>query len=216
MATLLHIDTSFNGENSHSRAVTAAFRAAWEAEHPEGTVIHRDLDADPVAHLDASAVDAGGTAAADRSPEQRAAFASRGGLIDEAERADVILIGAPMYNYSIPSTLKAWLDQVFLVGRTAIAEHPSLAGKRAVVVASRGGSYREGTPQFGNDYVENYLRLILADVFGMDVSFITPELTFAPHVPAMAGLVPLFEASRADSLATAESLAKELAVRLVA
>lgn len=128
----------------------------------------------------------------------------------------MILIGAPMYNYSIPSTLKAWLDQVFLVGRTAIAEHPSLAGKRAVVVASRGGSYREGTPQFGNDYVENYLRLILADVFGMDVSFITPELTFAPHVPAMAELVPLFEASRTESFAAAESLAKDLAVQLVA
>ncbi|CAM5474324.1 FMN-dependent NADH-azoreductase [Streptomyces tanashiensis] len=216
MATLLHLDTSISGENSHSRAVTAAFRKAWEAEHPEGTVIYRDLAAEPVPHLDAAAYSTGGTAPDERSPEERAAFELRGRLIEEAERADVILIGAPMYNYSIPSTLKAWLDQVFLVGRTAIAENPSLAGKRAVVVASRGGSYREGTPQFGNDYVENYLRLILADVFGTDVSFITPELTFAPHVPAMAELVPLFEASRADSLVTAESLAKELAVQLAA
>ncbi|MFF8380982.1 FMN-dependent NADH-azoreductase [Streptomyces sp. NPDC015661] len=207
MATLLHIDTSFNGENSHSRAVTAAFRKAWEAEHPEGTVIYRDLAAEPVPHLEAAAYYAGGT-----DP----AFALRAELIEEAERADVILLGAPMYNYTIPSTLKAWLDHVFLVGRTSITENPSLAGKRAVVVTSRGGSYREGTPQHGNDYVENYLRLALGDMFGLDVSFITPELTLAPYVPAMAGLVPLFESSRTESLAAAESLAKELAVQLAA
>ncbi|MFK0214125.1 FMN-dependent NADH-azoreductase [Streptomyces sp. NPDC090298] len=216
MATLLHIDTSFNGDDSHSRAVTAAYRKAWEAEHPEGTVIYRDLVADPVPHLEAAAYYAGATAAGDRSPEQRAAFELRGRLIEEAERADVILLGAPMYNYTIPSTLKSWIDHVFLVGRTSITENPSLAGKRAVVVASRGGSYREGTPQYGNDYVESYLRLTLGDMFGMDVDFIAPELTLAPYVPAMAELVPLFEASRTDALAAAESLAKETAVRLVA
>ncbi|MGW4703120.1 FMN-dependent NADH-azoreductase [Streptomyces sp. NPDC004285] len=216
MATLLHIDTSFNGDNSHSRAVTAAFRAAWEAEHPEGTVIYRDLAAEPIPHLEAAAYYAGGTAPAERSPEERAAFELRGRLIEEAERADVILLGAPMYNYTIPSTLKAWLDHVFMVGRTSITENPTLAGKRAVVVTSRGGSYREGTPQFGNDYVESYLRLTLAELFGLDVTFIVPELTLAPHVPAMSALVPLFEASRTESLAVAESLAKEISVQLVA
>ncbi|MEV7567113.1 FMN-dependent NADH-azoreductase [Streptomyces tanashiensis] len=213
MATLLHLDTSFNGENSHSRAVTAAFRKAWEAEHPEGTVIYRDLAAEPVPHLEAAAYYAGGTAPGERSPEERAAFELRGRLIEEAEGADVILIGAPMYNYTIPSTLKAWLDHVFLVGRTSITENPSLAGKRAVVVASRGGSYREGTPRHGDDFVESYLRLTLGEVFGLDVRFIVPELTLAPYVPAMAELVPLFEASRADSLVAAESLAKEPALQ---
>lgn len=204
MATLLHIDTSFSGENSHSRAVAAAFRATWEAEHPEGTVIYRDLAAEPIPHLEADAYYAGG---------EEPAFALRRQLIEEAERADVILLGAPMYNYTIPSTLKAWLDHVFLVGRTSVTENPSLAGKRAVVVASRGGSYREGTPMHGNDYVESYLRLTLGEVFGLDVTFIVPELTLAPNVPAMAELVPLYETSRTESLATAESLAKELAVQ---
>ncbi|MFF9849485.1 FMN-dependent NADH-azoreductase [Streptomyces litmocidini] len=213
MATLLHIDTSFNGDASHSRAVTAAFREVWEAEHPGGTVIYRDLAAEPIPHLEAAAYYAGGTAPAERSPEQRAAFALRAELIEEAERADVILIGAPMYNYTIPSTLKAWIDHVFLVGRTSVTEHPSLAGKKAVVVASRGGSYREGTPMHGNDYVESYLRQALGGGFGLDVSFIVPELTHAPFVPAMAELVPLHEASRAESLATAQSLAKELAAQ---
>jgi FMN-dependent NADH-azoreductase len=216
MATLLHIDASLNGENSHSRAVTDAFRRTWEKEHPEGTVIYRDLDADPVPHLRAAAYYAGYTAPADRSPEERAAFALRARLIEEAEAADAILIGAPMYNYSIPSTLKAWIDHVFAVGRTAMTEHPSLAGKPAVVVTSRGGSYQEGTPQHGNDYVQTYLQQALGTGLGLDVTFIVPELTLAPVVPAMADLVPLFETSRAESLAAAESHARELVMRLAA
>ncbi|MFE0640059.1 FMN-dependent NADH-azoreductase [Streptomyces sp. NPDC058877] len=216
MATLLHIDTSFSGEDSHSRAVTAAFREAWEAAHPGGAVIYRDLAADPIPHLGAAAHYAGDTAPADRSPGERAALALRRQLIEEAERADVILLGAPMYNYSIPSTLKAWIDHVFVVGRTALTENPSLAGKRAVVVASRGGSYREGTPQHGNDHVEGYLRQALGGGFGLDVTFVLPELTMAPFVPAMAELVPLFEDSRAEALATVESLAKGLALQPVA
>ncbi|MFJ8111852.1 FMN-dependent NADH-azoreductase [Streptomyces sp. NPDC096132] len=216
MATLLHIDTSLNAETSHSRAVTAAFRRTWESEHPRNTVIYRDLDADPVPHLQAAAYYAGFVPTADRSPGERAAFALRAELIEEAERADVILLSAPMYNYSIPSTLKAWLDHVFAVGRTAMTEHPSLAGKPAVVVTSRGGSYQEGTPQHGNDYVQSYLRQALGTGLGMDVTFIVPELTVAPTVPAMADLVPLFEASRTASLAAAESRAKELVMRLAA
>ncbi|MEU6145224.1 NAD(P)H-dependent oxidoreductase [Streptomyces sp. NPDC047081] len=213
MATLLHIDTSINGENSTSRAVTAAFRHTWETEHPNGTVIYRDLDAAPIPHLRAPAYYAGYTPAADRSPAERAAFALRAELIEEAERADVILLGAPMYNYTIPSTLKAWLDHVFAVGRTAMTEHPSLAAKPAVVVTSRGGSYQEEARQHGNDYLQGYLRQLLGTGLGLDVSFIAPELTLAPNVPAMADLVPLYEASRDASLAAAESRARELVVR---
>ncbi|MFI1510612.1 FMN-dependent NADH-azoreductase [Streptomyces sp. NPDC020597] len=216
MATLLHIDTSLNRENSHSRAVTAAFRAAWENEHRQSTVIYRDLDAEPIPHLQAAAYYAGYTQATDQSPEDRTAFALRAKLIEEAEAADAILLGAPMYNYSIPSTLKAWLDHVFAVGRTAMTEKPSLAGKPVVVVTSRGGSYQRGTPQHGNDYVRSYLQQALGTGLGLDVTFIVPELTLAPSVPAMADLVPLFEASRAEALTAAESRAKELLMRLAA
>ncbi|MFB6849856.1 FMN-dependent NADH-azoreductase [Streptomyces sp. NPDC056373] len=212
MATLLHIDTSLNGDNSHSRAVTAAFRRVWEDENPQGSVIYRDLDAEPVPHLRADAYYAGYTAPGDRSPEERAAFALRAELIEEAEAADALLLSAPMYNYSIPSTLKAWIDHVFAVGRTSMTERPSLAGKPAVVVTSRGGSYQEGTPQHGNDYVQSYLQQALGTGLGLNVTFIVPELTLAPTVPAMADLVPLFETSRSASLAAAESRARELAV----
>lgn len=120
MATLLHIDSSvFPAEASASRSVTAAFRRTWEEQHPEGTVIYRDLAAAPVPHITADAWSAGYADPSERSTRQSAAFAARLELIEELERADVILIGAPMYNYTVPSTLKAWLDSVLLLGRTA-------------------------------------------------------------------------------------------------
>ena len=111
MATLLHIDSSvFPGSASTSRAVTDAFRKAWEEQHPEGTVIYRDLAVNPVPHINADAHTAGFAAPDTHTPEQAAAFAERVRLIEELERADAILIGAPMDNFAIPSTLKAWLD----------------------------------------------------------------------------------------------------------
>ncbi|MFD9646415.1 NAD(P)H-dependent oxidoreductase, partial [Streptomyces sp. NPDC059082] len=87
MATLLHIDTSFNGDDSHSRAVTAAYRKAWEAEHPEGTVIYRDLVADPVPHLEAAAYYAGATAPGGRGPGLGGGVVLGGRVWVVAERA---------------------------------------------------------------------------------------------------------------------------------
>ncbi|MGV9561452.1 FMN-dependent NADH-azoreductase [Streptomyces sp. NPDC003480] len=216
MATLLHLDSSvFPASASASRAVTDTFRKAWEEQHPGGTVIYRDLSADPVPHITADAHSAGFADPATHTPEQAAAFAERVRLIEELERADAVLIGAPMYNYAIPSTLKAWLDNVILIGRTA-GESPSAKGTPVTVVASRGGSYAPGTPREPYEYVQNYLKAILADSLGLDLDFIVPELTMAPHNPAMAELVPLFEASRERALQEAATRAKTLAERLTA
>jgi FMN-dependent NADH-azoreductase len=216
MATLLHIDSSvFPGEASSSRSVTAAFRKAWEEQHPEGTVIYRDLAADPVPHITADAWSAGYAAASERTPEQSAAFAARVRLIEELEGADAVLIGAPMYNFSIPSTLKAWLDSVLLLGRTA-GSTPSAQGTPVVVVASRGGSYAPGTPREGFEFVQNYLEAVLKGTLGLDLSFIVPELTMAPRNPAMSELVPLYEASRERAFEDATTKAKELAERVAA
>jgi FMN-dependent NADH-azoreductase len=147
MATLLHIDSSvFPGETSSSRSVTHAFRLAWEEQHPTGTVIYRDLTVDPVPHITADAFTAGAVDPATRTEEQAAAFAERVKLIEELESADAVLIGAPMYNFGIPSTLKAWLDNVILLGRTARAEDSKVKGVPVVVVSSRGGSYAPDTP----------------------------------------------------------------------
>ncbi|MCF6524869.1 FMN-dependent NADH-azoreductase [Streptomyces sp. JJ36] len=216
MATLLHLDSSLNGDHSHSRAVTAAFRRAWEEEHPDGRVIHRDLAADPLPHMTAPAYYAGFVAPDERTPEQRSAVALRESLIEEAESADALLIGAPLYNYTISSSLKAWLDHVIAVGRTAMTEERTLAGKPVIVVTTRGGSYAPGTPEEGNDHAVPYLKMLLGDKLGLEPHFIVPELTLAPHTPGMEGLVHLFEASREKALADAQEQGKKLASRLAA
>ncbi|WP_328349773.1 NAD(P)H-dependent oxidoreductase [Streptomyces sp. NBC_00457] len=214
MVTLLHIDSSvLPGEGSSSRSVAAAFLKAWEEQHPEGTVIHRDLATDPVPHITASAWTAGFTPPSAHTPEQSAAFAARLKLIEELERADAVLIGAPMHNFSIPSTLKAWLDSVLLLGRTA-GENPSAQGTPVIVVASRGGSYAPGTPREGFEFVQNYLEAVLRDTLSLDLDFIVPELTLAPRNPAMNELIPLYEASRERAFEEATTKAKELAERL--
>ncbi|WP_328450432.1 NAD(P)H-dependent oxidoreductase [Streptomyces sp. NBC_00386] len=217
MATLLHIDSSASPNGtSVSRAVTDAFRAAWEEQHPAGTVVHRDLAAHPVPHITADAHTAGFAAPETHTPGQAEAFAARLKLIEEVENADAILIGAPMYNFSIPSTLKAWLDNVILMGRTAMTEDAKAKGTPVTVVASRGGSYAPGTPREGFEYVQNYLKAVLGDMLALDVEFIVPELTMAPHNPAMSDLVPLFEASRSKALDEAAARAKKVAARVAA
>ena len=217
MATLLHIDSSvFPAGASASRAVADAFRTAWEEQHPEGTVIHRDLAANPVPHITADAHTAGFADPATHTPEQAAAFAERVRLIEELEQADAVLIGAPMYNFAIPSTLKAWLDNVILMGRTAGTEDSKIKGTPVTVIASRGGAYGPGTPREGFEYVQTYLRAVFVDALGTELEFIVPELTMAPQNPAMSDLVPLYEASRERALDDAATKAKELAERLAA
>ncbi|MEV6238169.1 NAD(P)H-dependent oxidoreductase [Lentzea sp. NPDC051838] len=200
MATLLHIDSSvFPGEASASRSVAAVFRRTWEEQHPDGTVLYRDLAATPVPHITAEGY----------SSRDSGAFATRLELIEELESADALLIGAPMYNYAIPSTLKAWLDNVILLGRTS-GETPSSKGKPATVIASRGGSYAPGTPREGFEFVRNYLEAVLGGSLGLELDFIVPELTMAPRNPAMAQLIPLYEASRERALEEAVVKAKRL------
>ncbi|MDI5970591.1 NAD(P)H-dependent oxidoreductase [Streptomyces sp. SL13] len=210
MATLLHIDSSITGDASTSRAVTATFRAEWEAQHPNGTVIYRDLAAEPLPHLTGLAAGAAFTAPEDRTAEQAAAMALREQLATELESADAVLIGAPMYNFTIASTLKVWIDQVILAGRT-MGEAPSAAGTPAVVVASRGGSYRPGTPRESFEFVQNYLEKVLNGGLGLQVEFIVPELTMARSNPAMADLVELADASREQAHTDATARAKALA-----
>jgi FMN-dependent NADH-azoreductase len=214
--TLLHLETSvFPADASTSRSVTAAFRKAWDAQHPNGKVILRDLSIDPVPHLDGIAASSAFVGPADRSPEQQAAFALRETLAAELEQADAVLISAPMYNFTIPSTLKSWIDQVVIAGRT-VGDSPSAAGTPATVVASRGGGYGPGTPRESFEFVTNYLGKVLGEFLGLDVEFIIPELTAAKGNPAMADLVDLADASRAKAHEDAATKGKALASRFSA
>ncbi|MEY9940055.1 FMN-dependent NADH-azoreductase [Streptacidiphilus sp. MAP5-3] len=216
MATLLHIDSAaLPAGGSASREVTQAFQENWLAQHPEGTVVYRDLAAEPLPHLDAVGIGAAFADPSTHDDAQRAAMALRNELAAELEAADVVLIGAPMYNLSIPSTLKAWLDQVIIMGRTA-GENSSVAGKKVVVVASRGGAYGSGTPREGLDFAAPFLQGVLGALMQLDVHVIIPELTLAKVNPAMSELIPLAEASREQALAEAADKAKELAVLVAA
>ena len=215
MATLLHLDSSAFHEPSVSREVTATFRREWEARHPDGTVIYRDLAKDPLPHLTADGIVATGAPAESHTAEQAVAGALRAELADELERADAILIGTPMYNFTIPSTLKAWLDQVIIVGRTA-GEGGSVAGKPVTVVAARGGGYGPGTPRESFEFVTTYLEKVLTGMLSLDVEFIIPELTLAKTVPAMAPLIDAAEASRSEARQAAAQKAKTLAERFAA
>jgi FMN-dependent NADH-azoreductase len=202
MATLLHIDSAVFPENSASRAVTAAFVKTWLEQHPEGEVVYRDLAAAPLPHLDMAAV-AGG-------PDH----ALRAELATELENADAVLIGAPMYNFTIAATLKTWLDLVIIPGSNT-GPASKVADTPFTIVASRGGSYAPGTPRENFEFVQNYLAQVLLGMFGVhDIDFIVPELTLA-HVKAeMAELIPLADASLEKAHSEAVVKAKALAVRL--
>lgn len=184
-----------------SRDVAGTFRTEWEAQHPHGTVIYRDLAVDLLPHITGDVFTAG-----NQDP-------LRATLACELEQADVVLIAAPMYNLTVPSTLKTWIDQVMVPGRV-IGEQPSAAGTPVVVVSSRGSSYRPGTPRDGRDFVVPYLTTLFAGYFGItEVEFIIPELTSAPKGTWGPEPIRLYEASRAQAHEDAITKAKELAAR---
>src|SRR3954453_4169347 len=118
MTTLLHISTSLFGSNGQSSLLAQRFVDGWKASHPAGKVIVRDLAKTPVPHLDAARFGAFLSAADTRTPEQTEVVAYSDGLIDEVRDADVIVLGLPMYNFGVPSTLKAYFDHIARAGVT--------------------------------------------------------------------------------------------------
>jgi FMN-dependent NADH-azoreductase len=118
MAHLLHLDSSARTTGSISRQLTAEFATHWKASNPEGQITYRDLAVDPPPHIQEATVAAMFIPPAARTPEQVVATALQEKLIAELAAADTLLIGAPMYNFSISSSLKAWIDHVVVFGRT--------------------------------------------------------------------------------------------------
>jgi FMN-dependent NADH-azoreductase len=183
MKHLLHLDTSLRTEGSRSRALSGYYADAWRAAYPDGVVTYRDLAADPVPHLSLETMSANFTDPADRTPAQQAARSVTESLAGELLAADALVIGLPLYNYSVPSTFKSWLDRVVVPGLTAGGE---LAGTSVVIVTARGGGYGPGTPKEGWDHREPWLRHALAHLGIDDVTFVDTELTLARESPAMA------------------------------
>ena len=207
MSYLLHIDSSSLSEASVSRQVAQSFLEGWD-----GTVVHRDLAAAPVPHLSAAGVTARDTDPARYTDEQAAAAALQDTLIEELLGAGAYLFTVPMYNLTLPSAFKAWLDQILVFGRTIGGSSP-VAGRPAVVISARGGSYGPGAPRHGFDYVVPVLEALLGheDMLGLDVTTVIPELTMAPHAPALTALLPKHEASMANAHDRARQLAATIA-----
>ena len=175
MQTLLQIKSSIYSDNGESTRLANRFVKGWNASNPAGTVIVRDLMAEPVPHLDAARFGALISKPEDRTVQQAQVVAYSDALIDELRRADVIVLGLPMYNFGVPSTLKAYFDHVARAGVTfRYGERGPvglLTGKKVLVFAARGGLY-QGTPR---DTQTTYVRDFLAFLGMTDVEFIYAE-----------------------------------------
>jgi len=175
MARVLIIESSARQQDSVSRQLTRQFVEQWRGVHPDDQITVRDLGSDPVPHMDARLLGGWTKPCEQRNDEERAALALSNGLTDELLAADVLVIAAPMYNFAIPSTLKAWFDHVVRAGVTfkycKTGPQGLLIDKRAVVLTARGGIYTGSKL----DHQEPYLRQILGFVGIHDVTFIHAE-----------------------------------------
>jgi FMN-dependent NADH-azoreductase len=175
---LLHIDSSILSDNSVTRELSRNVVDQWRQRYPGIEVAYRDLAVHAPAHLSAELLGARQVPVGQRSPAQRAEAELGEDLLAEFLAADVIVLGAPMYNFSIPSQLKAWLDRVLVAGRTfKYTEKGPLGlagGKQVIVVSSRGGVYSEGPAQV-MDHQEAYLKTALGLAGITDVSVIRAE-----------------------------------------
>ena len=175
MSHVLIIESSARQQDSFSRQLTQQFIQQWHEAHPGDTITVRDLAVSPVPHLDANLLGGWMKPEAQRSPEEQASLQRSNELTDELLAADVLVMAAPMYNFAIPSTLKAWLDHVLRAGvtfkYTESGPQGLLTGKKAYVLTARGGIYAGSTA----DHQEPYLRQVMAFVGIHDVTFIHAE-----------------------------------------
>jgi FMN-dependent NADH-azoreductase len=184
MTHLLHIDASPRGERSHSRRMTAEFVEKWQREHPNDTVTYRDIGRNPIPHLDELWIAAAYTPSEQRTPELWDAIAISDRLVDELLAADIYVIGCPMYNFSVPSTFKAYIDQIVRVGRTFAFEpddtvnpyKPLVLNKKMFIVTARGDSgFSPGERNEKLNYQNPYLRAIFGFIGIFDITFIDVE-----------------------------------------
>jgi FMN-dependent NADH-azoreductase len=184
MPQLLHIDASPRGERSHSRRLSGEFVEIWKQFHPDDRITYRDVGRNPVPHVDEAWIAAAYTPEEKRAPQHQEAIRMSDQLVDEFLAADIYLIGVPMYNFSIPSTLKAYIDQIVRVGRTFAFTpenpvnpyQPLVLGKKMFIIAARGGS---GFGVGGQYEQMNFQTPYLATLFGFlgitDITFVEME-----------------------------------------
>lgn len=224
MSTLLHLDSSADRSGSSvSRSLSASFADTWRAAHGGAGYTYRDLVADPVPPLSTAYCRLGRrlerdgllspekVAGAVGDPDEAREWALTSALVTELLAADTVLIGAPMYNFSVSAALKAWIDRVSFPGALVdpVTGGGLLAGTRVVVIAARGGAYGPGTPRAGWDFQTPYLRTYFAHkgVADGDLHVVTAEMTVAGIVAHLAGFRPMAAASLAAARAEVTALA---------
>jgi FMN-dependent NADH-azoreductase len=174
---LLHIDSSVLGPHSVSRKVSAAIVDRLREATPGLQIVYRDLTTTPLSHLSGSHLAAAQGAAPEAALLQD--LAAGQAVLDEFLAADIVVLGAPMYNFTIPSQLKAWIDRILVAGKTfkySAQGVEGLAGNKRVIIAiSRGGFYGAGTPAAALEHLESYLRGVLGFIGIVNPEFITAE-----------------------------------------
>lgn len=211
--TLFRLDASIRVDGSASREIADIVEAEWLAAHPGDAVERRHLGVDPLpSDVWANAVTAGFVPEADRTPEQRAAVTLAASLLDELLAADAIVLAIPLYNFGVSQHTKAWIDLIQTDPRTGGGNPPVLAGKNVVLCTVRGGAYGPGTPREGWDHSTGYLRRILADVWGADLTVVEREFTLVGVNPALDDFKDAASAMHELALAAAQEAGKALAV----
>ena len=211
---LFRLDASIRPDGSASREIADIVEQEWLANHPGDDVVRRHVGTEPVpSDAWALAVSAGTTPEADRTPQQREAVRLAAELADELLGADAVLLAVPLYNFGVSQHVKTWMDLVITDPRGK--ERPLLAGTPTVLAMVRGGAYGAGTPRDGWDHATGYLRRILGDVWGADLTVVEREFTLVGVNPALDEFTDLaarlHEESREAAVLAGKALGAEVA-----
>jgi FMN-dependent NADH-azoreductase len=173
---LLHLDASPRGERSRSRQLGQKFLTAWRAAHPGAVFVTRDIGREPPPFLSEAWVEGAFAPVDQQSTEAQAAISVSNRYVDELLAADEIVITTPIYNFSLPAALKAWIDQVVRAGRTfTISDGKPVGlvqGKRMIVIVASGGDYRPGSSGGASNFLEPYLRAVFGFIGITTVEFV--------------------------------------------
>jgi FMN-dependent NADH-azoreductase len=199
MTSLLAIAASPRYELSTSRKLTSVFVEKWRAAHPGGEVVERDLIKTTLPFVDLPWIGGAFTPPEQHSPESAAAIKISNDLVAELQAADHIVIGTPMYNFTIPAVLKAYIDHVVRVGVTVIDNVGQLTGKKATVILASGGDFSPGSSIAGYDHASSYLRQVLGFIGITDLDIVLAGSARA----GMAGETAVEEFGEAVALAAA-------------
>jgi len=229
--TVLHIDSSISGGPAATRQLSAEIISVLRRTLPDIEVARRDLEREPLPHLDSKML-AAMWLENEVDDGTRAEIAKNESVLEEFLRAEIVVIGAPMYNFTIPTQLKAWIDRILIAGRTFRYTETGAAGlaggKKVIVASSRGGKYETGGPLAALDFQEVYLRTVFHFIGIEDLEFVRAEGTalgpkqredaivagFASVPGCVARIAAALEKSRAETTHKPNQLVREPGIRL--